>query len=93
MVLFRQPASFGNPGLARTLSTNIPNTWQWNVSVEREFLRNNTFQLSYVGTRGLHLQSYIDLPQIRSDCTGPGVTAAPPTTGTCRQAFCVRETE
>jgi len=80
---------FGNPGLARTLSTNIPNTWQWNVSVEREFFRNNTFQLSYVGTRGLHLQSYIDLPQIRPDCTGPSVTAAAPTTGTCRQEFAI----
>jgi hypothetical protein len=80
---------FGNPGLARTLSTNIPNTWQWNVTVEREFLRNNTLQLSYVGTRGLHLQSYIDLPQIRPDCTGPAVTAAAPTTGTCRQEFAI----
>jgi hypothetical protein len=80
---------FGNPGLARTLSTDIPNTWQWNVTVEREFLRNNTFQLSYVGTRGLHLQSYIDLPQIRPDCTGPSVTAAAPTTGTCRQEFAI----
>jgi len=86
---FPVATGFGNPGLARSLTTDIPNTWQWNLTVEREFLRNNTFQLSYVGTRGLHLQSYIDLPQVRIDCTGPGVTAAPPTTGTCRQEFAI----
>jgi hypothetical protein len=39
----------------------IPNSWQWNLSVEREIARNTAFQLGYVGNSGIHLTSGIDV--------------------------------
>jgi hypothetical protein len=55
---------FGHPGFGRTLNPDIPNNWQWNLSISRELFRNNTMQVSYVGNRGNHLQSYTDISQI-----------------------------
>ncbi len=89
------PAStgFGNPQLGRSLTTDIPNSWQWNLTLEHEFFRNHTMQVSYVGSRGIHLQSYQDLGQVNPDCSGPGVTINPTTQGapgdTCRQFFAI----
>jgi hypothetical protein len=81
---------FGYPAFGRTSNPDIPNNWQWNVSVSRELFRNNTMQLSYVGSRGLHLQNYTDVAQITPNCTGPGVNTAGlniPAGDTCRQYF------
>jgi Carboxypeptidase regulatory-like domain len=92
---------FGAPGLGRSTNPDIPNSWQWNVSLSRELFRNNTMQVSYVGTRGLHLQSYLDLAQIQQNatnpalCEGPGVNGAAlignqvPVGDTCRQAYAI----
>jgi hypothetical protein len=83
---------FGYPAFGRTSNPDIPNEWQWNVSVSRELFRNNTMQLSYVGSRGLHLQNYTDEAQITPNCTGPGVNTAGlniPAGDTCRQYFAV----
>jgi hypothetical protein len=55
---------FGHPGFGRTLNADIPNNWQWNLSISRELFRNNTMQVSYVGNRGNHLQDYKDVSQI-----------------------------
>jgi len=83
---------FGYPAFGRTSNRDIPNNWQWNVSVSREIFRNNTMQLSYVGSRGLHLQNYTDVAQITPNCTGPGVNTAGlniPAGDTCRQFFSI----
>jgi hypothetical protein len=37
----------------------IPNSWQWNLSVEREIARNTSFELGYVGNAGIHLTSQL----------------------------------
>jgi len=37
----------------------IPNSWQWNLSFEREIARNTSFQLGYVGNSGIHLTSQL----------------------------------
>ena len=55
---------FGYADFGRTLTPKIPNNWQWNFTVSHELFRNNTMELSYVGNRGLHLQSYTDIAQI-----------------------------
>lgn len=85
---------FGYPAFGRTSNRDIPNNWQWNVTVSRELFRNNTMQVSYVGSRGLHLQNYTDVSQITPNCTGPGVNPANlangtgiPAGDTCRQYF------
>jgi hypothetical protein len=38
----------------------VPNSWQWNLSVEQELARETTFQIGYVGNRGLHLTNTYD---------------------------------
>jgi len=69
---------FGYPTFGRTLNPDIPNNWQWNLSLSREIFRNNTMQVSYVGNRGLHLQSYTDASQITPVAGNPVATAANP---------------
>jgi hypothetical protein len=87
---FTPASGFGTPSFARSPTTDIPNTWQWNATIEREIMKNSTLEISYVGTRGIHLQSYQDLAQVTPNCTGPGVNTAGlniPAGDTCRQFY------
>jgi hypothetical protein len=49
-----------------------PESWQWNVTVSREVMKNTVAEVSYVGNHGLHLWRLIDgnynqvLPQYRA---------------------------
>ncbi|HXE32554.1 MAG TPA: carboxypeptidase regulatory-like domain-containing protein [Verrucomicrobiae bacterium] len=92
---FPAATGFGGPVLGRQVTSDLPNDWQWNLTLEREIFRNNTIQVSYVGSRGLHLQSYTDLGEVNPNCTGPGVTINPTTEGapgdTCRQYFAINQ--
>ena len=73
---------FGYPTFGRTLTAKIPNNWQWNLTLSHEILRNNTMELSYVGNRGLHLQSYTDVSQITAVAGNPVSVGAPGSAGT-----------
>ncbi len=42
----------------------LPNSWQWNLTVEQQVAKNSTFSISYVGNRGTHLTSSYDINQI-----------------------------
>jgi Carboxypeptidase regulatory-like domain len=55
-----------SPSGAENPRNVIPNSWQWNVSIEREVFRNSAFQLGYVGNSGIHLTSGIDVNAIPS---------------------------
>jgi carboxypeptidase family protein/TonB-dependent receptor-like protein len=50
----------GTPGFGMDMSHNIPNTWQWNLTVERELFRDSKLELAYVGNRGIHILRYQD---------------------------------
>jgi hypothetical protein len=50
----------GTPSIGVTPSGNIPNTWQWNLTVERELARATKLELAYVANRGIHLLRYVD---------------------------------
>lgn len=50
----------GSPGFSQDPSDILPNTWQWNLTIERELMRNTKMELAYVGNRGLHLLGYTD---------------------------------
>jgi hypothetical protein len=65
----------GYPAFGRTNNPDIPNNWQWNLTVSRELFRNNTMELSYVGNRGNHLQDYTDVAQV-TPMPGNPVSAA-----------------
>ena len=38
----------------------MPNTWQWNLTVEREIFRDSKIEVAYVGNRGVHLLRFTD---------------------------------
>jgi Carboxypeptidase regulatory-like domain len=46
------------------LSTNLANSWQWNLTTEVEPFRNAKLELGYVGLRGIHLATYEDINQL-----------------------------
>jgi hypothetical protein len=50
-----------SPSSAEDPTNVTPNSWQWNVSVERELARNTTLELGYIGNTGVHLVSVADL--------------------------------
>ncbi len=50
-----------------------PESWNWNVTVEREFFWNTLLSVAYVGRRGLHLQREANINQ-----PTPAVVAANP---------------
>ena len=42
----------------------LPNSWQWNLSVQQSVSANSLFSISYVGNKGTHLTSSYDINQI-----------------------------
>jgi hypothetical protein len=50
-----------SPNAAKDTSAVTPNSWQWNLSVERELGHNTALQVGYVGNTGIHLTSMQDL--------------------------------
>ncbi len=55
-----------SPGGYKVTGGFIPNSWQWNVSVEQEVARNTTLQVGYVGNVGEHLTSMWDANAVPS---------------------------
>jgi len=46
-----------SPSAGRDPRGVVPNSWQWNMSVEREIARNTALEIGYVGNTGVHLTS------------------------------------
>jgi hypothetical protein len=46
---------------SKTTNGHIPNSWQWNVTIEQELARNTTLQVGYVGNEGEHLTDMNDV--------------------------------
>ncbi|MBW4028467.1 MAG: carboxypeptidase regulatory-like domain-containing protein [Acidobacteria bacterium] len=42
----------------------VPNSWQWNASVQQQLAPNTILQMAYVGNRGIHLTSSYDINTI-----------------------------
>lgn len=57
------PAAGGTaaPSYGVSTSSDLPNTWQWNLTVERELFRDSKIEIAYVGNRGIHLLQFQDL--------------------------------
>jgi Carboxypeptidase regulatory-like domain/TonB-dependent Receptor Plug Domain len=64
------PQPLASPSVSPSGSENpravIPNSWQWNLSVERELTHNTALQIGYVGNSGIHLTSGIDVNAVPS---------------------------
>jgi len=55
-----QTGGSGAPAFGIDPGTDLPNTWQWNLTYEREVFRDSKLEIAYVGNRGLHLLRYTD---------------------------------
>ena len=42
----------------------LPNSWQWNLTVQQALASNSLFSISYVGNKGTHLTSSYDINQV-----------------------------
>ena len=64
------PTNLANPSVSPSAAKDpravVPNSWQWNLSVERELARNTSLQVGYVGNSGIHLTSMEDLNRVPS---------------------------
>jgi hypothetical protein len=56
--------TLGAPGSGREQTSKTPNNWQWNVSYQREIFKNTTWDIGYVGNKGVDLLSIVDINQI-----------------------------
>jgi hypothetical protein len=42
----------------------LPNSWQWNFSVEQALAKDTALEIGYIGNRGIHLTSQQDINQV-----------------------------
>jgi hypothetical protein len=50
----------GTPSRGYDPQANTPNTWQYNLTIERELFRNTKLSLAYVGNKGYNLINFTD---------------------------------
>jgi hypothetical protein len=53
-----------SPAGGRDPADLIPNSWQWNLSVEHAFAKDTALEVGYIGNRGIHLTSFYDINQV-----------------------------
>jgi hypothetical protein len=64
----------GRPIAGREVRAATPHTWQWNLAVQHEILRNTTLELAYVGNKGSELLAQVDINQVPAgDSNGNGI--------------------
>jgi hypothetical protein len=64
----------GSPSTGRDPNAVVPNSWTWNLTFERELFRNNTIEVSYVGTKQLDQLQFYDSNQVApGDTNGNGI--------------------
>jgi len=64
----------GSPSHGREINAVVPNSWTWNLTLERELFRNTTLELSYVGTKQLDQLQFWDANQVApGDKNGNGI--------------------
>jgi|HubBroStandDraft_1064217.scaffolds.fasta_scaffold00130_15 hypothetical protein len=78
-------AAGATPGFGVDPRAVLPNSWQWNLMVERELTKGTTLEVGYVGNRGVDLTDRYDVNQVlpanraaAAFQTGAGVNALRP---------------
>ncbi len=54
-------SSLGAPKAGREQDGKTPNNWQWNISYQREIFKNTTWDIGYVGNKGVDLLTTADV--------------------------------
>ncbi len=53
----------GAPNRAWDPSNKLPNTWQWNLTVDRQLWKEAVLEIGYVGNRAVHQLTNFDVNQ------------------------------
>jgi Carboxypeptidase regulatory-like domain len=61
-------------GIAETLP--VPTVYEWNINTQTEFLPKWVLELGYVGSRGIHLSSYLPVAGATSGGNAPPINLA-----------------
>jgi len=81
------PAFSGFTGLATSPSGGtdprniMPNSWQWNVSVERSMAKETSLQVAYVGNKAIHQLTTSDINEVPPSLWGVAAFSNPNGTG------------
>jgi hypothetical protein len=51
----------GTPNHGQEFSNNVPNSWQWNLSIQREVFKDARLEVGYVGSKTLHWEAITDI--------------------------------
>jgi hypothetical protein len=51
----------GLPSIGQSTSDQMPNAWQWNMSVQREVFKNAKLEVAYVGNKNNHWEQIADV--------------------------------
>jgi hypothetical protein len=70
--------SRGASNRAFSTSSNLMNTWQWNLTAEQELFKNTKLEVAYVGNRGIHLLSKEDINAIPPSQRAAALTQSAP---------------
>jgi hypothetical protein len=85
------PSPLSNPSVSPNYGKDprgvLPNSWQWNLTVEQEVARNTTFEVGYIGNTGVHLTSMNDLNPIPQSNWAQSVFASGSAQNALRPAF------
>jgi hypothetical protein len=54
-------SGLGFPSIGNEISTQVPNSWQFNVEVQRELWKDTVLNVAYVGNSGIHLLMHNDI--------------------------------
>ncbi len=57
-------AAAGSPSVGIDPGSALPNSWQYNLTVERELWKDTKFELAYVGNRGVNLVRFADINEV-----------------------------
>ena len=57
----------GSPSYGVSTNSDLPNTWQWNLTFEREIVRDNKLEIAYVGNKGIHVLQFGDANGVPAD--------------------------
>ena len=68
-------AGLGLPSIGQSTSDQMPNAWQWNLSVQHEVFKNAKLEVAYVGNKNNHWEQIADVNFVPSG-RSVGVRAA-----------------
>ena len=54
-------SGLGIPNIGQSISDQMPNAWQWNLSVQHEIFHNAKLEIAYVGNKNNHWEQIADV--------------------------------